>query len=252
MTVGEILRLRYSKHGKVVWTSHRDAARIWERALRRAGLPLAYSEGFTPRARLSFGLALPTGAASDAEYLDIVFEGSAGDVGGLAPRLGAMLPEGFGVDGVARLDPGEPSLQEAVTSCSWEIELDGSWDRHALAGLCAEVLAAPALPVERERKGRTSTDDLRPAVLTLAPSEAMAPAGATVAPAAISVELATQPRGVRPGELETVLRQAGPLSVRPAFRRCRRTHQWITRDGVRREPLAAALPGAPRAQGRAS
>ena len=65
------LRLRYTKLGKVRFTSHRDTARIWERALRRAGLPVATARGFTPRPRLSFGLALPTGAESIAEYLDI-------------------------------------------------------------------------------------------------------------------------------------------------------------------------------------
>jgi len=65
------VRIRFTKQGKVRWTSHRDVARIWERALRRAGLPVAYTEGFSPRPRLSFGLALPTGYESDAEYLDV-------------------------------------------------------------------------------------------------------------------------------------------------------------------------------------
>ena len=59
------VRLRYAKVGKVRWTSHRDAARIWERALRRAGLAVAYTEGFSPRPRLHFGLALPTGYESE-------------------------------------------------------------------------------------------------------------------------------------------------------------------------------------------
>ena len=65
------LRVRYAKLGKVRFTSHRDTARIWERAMRKARLPVATSAGFTPRPRLSFGLALPTGAESIAEYLDI-------------------------------------------------------------------------------------------------------------------------------------------------------------------------------------
>lgn len=65
------LRVRATKIGKVRFTSHRDAARMWERALRRAGLPVAFTEGFTPRPKISFGLALPTGAESIAEYVDI-------------------------------------------------------------------------------------------------------------------------------------------------------------------------------------
>ena len=59
------LRIAFSKHGKIRFTSHRDVARIWERALRRTNLPVAYSEGFTPRPKLSFGLALSTGHESE-------------------------------------------------------------------------------------------------------------------------------------------------------------------------------------------
>ena len=65
------LRIRHTKLGKIRFTSHRDTARHWERAVRKAQIPLAYSAGFTPRPRMSFGLALPTGAESLAEYLDI-------------------------------------------------------------------------------------------------------------------------------------------------------------------------------------
>ena len=65
------LRLRFTKAGKIRFTSHRDVARMWERALRRSGLPVAYSQGFAPHPLLSFGLALPTGCESTAEYLDV-------------------------------------------------------------------------------------------------------------------------------------------------------------------------------------
>ena len=72
MTGSEVrLRVRYSKTGKVRFTSHRDVVRMWERALRRSGLRVAWSEGYSPRPLLSFGYALPTGAESLAEYLDV-------------------------------------------------------------------------------------------------------------------------------------------------------------------------------------
>ena len=64
------IRVRFAKVGKVRWTSHRDLARIWERAIRRVGLPVAYSQGFSPRPKVHFGLALSTGHESLAEYLD--------------------------------------------------------------------------------------------------------------------------------------------------------------------------------------
>ena len=62
------VRIRFAKLGKIRWTSHRDVARMWERAFRRVQLPVAYSAGFSPRPRVSFGLALPTGYESVAEY----------------------------------------------------------------------------------------------------------------------------------------------------------------------------------------
>ena len=65
------IRVRFVKVGKVRWTSHRDLARVWERAIRRVALPVAYSQGFSPRPKMHFGLALSTGHESLAEYLDI-------------------------------------------------------------------------------------------------------------------------------------------------------------------------------------
>src|SRR5205814_9079184 len=70
-TAGMRVRFRFAKLGKIRWTSHRDVARMWERAFRRVGLPLAYTQGFSPRPKVSFGLALPTGHESVAEYLDL-------------------------------------------------------------------------------------------------------------------------------------------------------------------------------------
>ncbi len=81
------IRFRFSKLGKIRFTSQRDVARMWERALRRAGLPLAYTAGFSPRPQLSFGLALPTGCESLAEYLDVALdEGRPGAAPSRCPR----------------------------------------------------------------------------------------------------------------------------------------------------------------------
>ena len=65
------LRLRYAKRGRLRFASHRDFQRSFERALRRAGVPMAYSAGFSPHPRISYANAAPTGAASEAEYLEI-------------------------------------------------------------------------------------------------------------------------------------------------------------------------------------
>lgn len=156
------LRIRFTKLGKVRWTSHRDLARMWERAFRRTGTPVAYSSGFSPRPRISFGLALPTGHESLAEYLDVeLADGPAGDavledVGTLPAALSAALP--VGVDAVAAepIAPGTPSLQEAVTSCTWQWTAVGAEGapigEEQLAERVASLLAASSVTVTRLRK----------------------------------------------------------------------------------------------------
>src|SRR4029078_13193129 len=86
-------RIRSSKLGKTRFTSHRDVARMWERALRRATLPVAYTEGFSPHPKLSFGLALSTAPESLGEYLDVDLAEPV-DVAGIPARLDPCLPIG--------------------------------------------------------------------------------------------------------------------------------------------------------------
>ena len=97
------LRIRHTKLGKIRFTSHRDTARHWERAVRKAQVRLAYSAGFTPRPKLSFGLALPTGGESLAEYLDMELDPTEvpGDLAEFGARLGAELPVGYEIVRVA-------------------------------------------------------------------------------------------------------------------------------------------------------
>ena len=96
------LRVRYSKLGKVRFLSHRDVARVWERAIRRARLPIAYSEGFSPRPKLHFGLALSVGHESVDEYLDVDLREPV-PLDGLAELLSGCLPPGLDAIEVADL-----------------------------------------------------------------------------------------------------------------------------------------------------
>lgn len=220
------VRLRFSKLGKVRWTSHRDVARMWERAFRRVDLRLAYTEGFSPRPKVSFGLALPTGGESVAEYLDVeLADGEQPDVAALPGRLSPALPVGIDVLAAAVVEE-RGSLQEIVTSCRWEMEAAGA---EALPDKVADALAADSLLVTRERKGRQATDDVRAQILSLA-----------VEGPVVVAELATVGRGLRPNELLAVL---GAEPVRVV-----RTHQWIQRDGAKWEPIPHHATAAPHAE----
>lgn len=252
------VRLRFAKLGKVRFTSHRDVARLWERALRRAGLPVASTEGFSPRPKVHFGLALPTGHESLGEYLDVDLREPV-DTELLPRRLTPLLPPGLDVERAAAIERSTTSLQEAVVSCSWRIEVLDLDPPAARDGVAA-MLAAEAIPLTRQRKGRTITDDLRPSLSRLdvvGPDGAGRPAPAAPAAAGadhrvvvLDAELATHPRGVRPSELIDAL---AAFAGRPleAGRVCR-THQWIVLDGARREPLPAGATQAPHAPARAS
>ncbi|HEY2566085.1 MAG TPA: TIGR03936 family radical SAM-associated protein [Acidimicrobiales bacterium] len=270
------IRFRFSKVGKVRFTSQRDVARMWERALRKARLPLAYTEGFSPRPQLSFGFALPTCAESIAEYLDVALdpgrpETASVDVYGLPSQLTPLLPEGITVSESAVVDPKSGSLQQQVTSCSWVMNFTDV-TREALAERTAALLEASVVPIRRERKGREADDDLRPSVLALSVPErtdqdALVGWGldrGNQPGVELIAELVTQPRGVRPRELVAGLVAVGrspgwdgtrtgrtgvgqdEIGTLPVLDRACRTQQWIERDGARWEPLALrAIPSEP-------
>ena len=220
------VRLRFSEHGKVRFISHRDAARAFERAFRIVELPVAFTQGFSPRPKVSFGLALSVGHSSDAEYLDVELAEPV-DVDALPAQLTAALPEGLTVTGAAALADRAPALQEAVTAVEWDlyvVDANGGLPApFALARAAAAAMAAPELMVPRVRKGRESVDDVRPALRRMD----------AVAEDRLAVEVATRPSGVRPNEVVAAL--GGSFELAGAHRR----HQWIDRGGVRQDPLDA-------------
>jgi radical SAM-linked protein len=237
------VRVRFTKRGKVRFISHRDVARAFERAFRIEALPLAFTLGFSPRPKVSFGLALSVGHESVAEYLDVELREPL-DADALPDRLSDALPEGIDVTGAARLIDRAPALQEAVTLVAYRITVSDADDRIVgtdLLGPAVEVArTSSTLPVTRTRKGRESTDDIRPAIRTieLAVDHDGSPA--------LELTLSTQSRGARPREVLDALSGHGIVLTE---RRVLRTAQWIERDGARLEPLEAdVLARAPEAR----
>jgi len=249
------VRFRFAKTGKIRFTSHRDVARLWERALRRAELPVALTEGFSPRPKVHFGLALTTAHESWGEYLDIDFrdpESDDLDLDALPGVLTAVLPDGITVERAAVIPTTVESLQQAVTSCGWTLEAVGLEPSTATEAV-RRLLDAPEVIVTRQRKGNDVTDDIRPYVLHLAVAgpvpAVLSPSGdriITPAGTLLEAELATQPRGLRPAELLAALDPPADEG------RVCRTHQWITLDGARHEPLPAGATSAAHAPARAS
>jgi radical SAM-linked protein len=246
------LRFRFSKTGKVRFTSHRDVARMWERALRRSRLPVALSQGFSPHPLLSFGLALPTGCESCGEYLDARLDEAGPDelpLDALPDLLTPLLPDGVAVQAVAVVAMAEGSLQQEVASCDWELEVRGVVGEE-LRERVEQMLAAPSLTVQRERKGRLTEDDIRPAILALSVTKIEGSEQEEHPIGRLRAEVATHPRGVRPSDLISA------LGTDVVLARACRTHQWIERDGARFEPLSVrglgTDPVVVHAEGRAS
>jgi radical SAM-linked protein len=230
---GYPVRIRFAKHGKVRFISHRDVARAFERAFRIEQLPLAFTEGFSPRPKVSFGLALSVGHESDAEYLDVELTEPV-DTDALPTRLTPVLPEGMPTTGAARLIERAPALQESITEVSYRVATVDGRGRpvpgEVLGAAASEAMASDELAVTRVRKGKESVDDLRPAIRSVEVShDGDAPV--------LDLTLSTQPRGARPREVLDALDSFAGVGL--TEHRVLRTAQWIERGGARLEPLAA-------------
>lgn len=153
------VRIIFSKTGPLIYIGNLDLQTMWERAARRAGLPLAYSQGFHPQPRIHFAAPLPLGFSSRCEVLDARLN-EALDCGGLAPRLNAVLPDGIRVLGAEKIEDTAPALQTQVLSADYEIALQGGFEAGDLKQRIDDLLSAAALP--RERRNRRY--DLRPLI----------------------------------------------------------------------------------------
>ena len=224
--LGFPIRLRYSKRGKMRFASHRDLARSFDRAFRIAELPLAFTLGFSPRPKISLGYALGVGHESNAEYLDIELL-SPVDIEPLSARIGEALPDGVSIDGVVSLIPRAPALQDAVTLVALELYL-ADMKPSLVEQVVQDANNRDEICVATTRKGRSITEDLRPGI------KYMEFDGTN-----ISLEVVTQPRGLRPADIARALREISNTPTGTGEDRVLRTHQWIERDGARLLPLEA-------------
>ncbi|HAV78912.1 MAG TPA: hypothetical protein DCX53_16295 [Anaerolineae bacterium] len=161
------IRITFSKQGALRYTGHLDLHKLWERAARRAELPLAYSQGFHPQPKMNIAAALPLGFSSRCEVLDMRLEQDI-QLDGLAVKLNDTMPEGIRVTQIEQVDERAPALQTQVASAEYEVTLKE-------AGLGSDLKRKIDSIMESEsiiRTRRNKEYDLRPLVetLTLIPS----------------------------------------------------------------------------------
>jgi radical SAM-linked protein len=157
------LLVRYAKRGKMRFASHLDVARAFERGVRRADLPIAYSTGFTPHPKISYAGGAPTGVASEAEYLSLTLT-SRTEVDDVRERLNAALPDGIDVIAVTEDSGGLPASR--LTASEWQIALPGL-PADNVVPVVRKFLALTEAPVERLTSKGMRRMDARAAVVSL-------------------------------------------------------------------------------------
>ncbi|MCR1782656.1 TIGR03936 family radical SAM-associated protein [Nocardioides carbamazepini] len=196
------IRIRYAKRGRLRFTSHRDVSRAIERAVVRAGIPMAYSSGFHPHPRISYAGASPTGAASESEYVELGLA-EVREPAAVGEALDAVLPDGLDV--VTAVDAAlttAGSLSDLLTASHWVIDLGDTSDGRAEEAV-ARFLATDSVTVERMTKKGMRAFDCRAAVVRLA----------VTADGDLDLLLEHTVPAVRPDDVLTGLREASGLEV---------------------------------------
>jgi radical SAM-linked protein len=160
------LRIVFSKEAALKYISHLDLLRMWERALRRARVPLAYSQGFNPRPKLFFAAALAVGCTGRAEILDLLLEQRVG-MREFASRLKEQMPDGVHVLSVSEVDMALPTLPCEVIAAEYEVQVQGEEAAGAVQARLDALLAAASIPRIRPRPDGARLYDLRPLVQSL-------------------------------------------------------------------------------------
>ena len=201
------LVVRYAKRGRMRFASHRDVARVFERGVRRAGLPIAYSAGFTPHPRISYAGGAPTGVASEAEYLTLALT-SRQAATHVRERLNATLPDGIDV-----IDVIDAEGLGALEASEWRVVLPGVKPA-AAEWAVAGFLALSEAPVERLTDKGVRRLDARAAVVTLDVLEPADPDGGVRAAvtgvqdcAILRMVVLHMTPAVRPDDVLTALRE---------------------------------------------
>ena len=153
------IRITFSKQGPLRYTGHLDLHKLWERAARRAELPLAYSQGFHPQPKMNLASALPLGFSSRCEVLDMRLEHDIA-LEGLSVQLNNTLPAGLQVLNVEQVEERAPALQTQVVSAEYEVRMIDSGFQEDTKRRIESVMESES--IARTRRGKQY--DLRPLI----------------------------------------------------------------------------------------
>jgi radical SAM-linked protein len=228
------VRIRYAKRGRLRFTSHRDFARAFERALRRAEVPMGYSAGFTPHPKISYVGASPTGVASEAEYLEIGLAREV-DVEQLRVAIDAVLPDGLDIVEIVPAGPG--SLAERMHASAWRIEFPGLSVAVVRAAV-EQFLARDEVGVERLTKGGRRVVDTRAPVLRASVSGA-ASEGDDHGHAIMDLVVRQVTPSVRPDDIVAALKSVAGLAPAAPPKAVRLAQGPLDDQAAIGDPLAA-------------
>ncbi|MEU4563746.1 TIGR03936 family radical SAM-associated protein [Actinoplanes sp. NPDC023936] len=229
------IRLRYAKRGPLRFTSHRDFARAFERALRRAAVPIAYSQGFTPHPKISYASAAPTGVGSEAEFLEIGLQTPV-DPEQLRVALDAALSPGLDI--LEAVIAAEGSLADRIDASQWRIELPEVETKTAQDAVAAFLESTEVLVERMTKQGRRSFDSRAAVARCTVTEEADLPSGAIGVPCAIIDLVVRQVTpAVRPDDVLSGLRVVAGLEPPVPPRVTRLAQGTLTAQGVIVDPL---------------
>jgi radical SAM-linked protein len=155
------LRLIFAKKKQIKYIGHLDLVLAWERALRRAQIPLAYSKGFNPRPKIQVASSLPVGTTGSAEIMDIVITQSLEPAEALG-RIRPALPEGMELHMVEQIPIKDPTLQHLLRQAEYRVRVETDLPVEALTQRIETLLAADKIAQTRQRKKQIEAIDLRP------------------------------------------------------------------------------------------
>lgn len=235
-------RIEYSKEGPVAYVSHLDLNRMFERAARRAGLPVALSQGFHPHCRFSFGSVLPVGMEGEGEYLDVELEERPGKIFSsleIQQAMAAQMPAGLRIRQVREIPLDAPGLMALINTAGYAVAVKLRPESKIAAPAefqqaLTQALGAAAWPITRTNDKRSREIDARAGLSSLALTWDHGQVRGEIW-LRLSPQLA-----VRPVEILESLERYGGLPWEWETLKIRRTGLFITRDGRQLSPLEVA------------